>query len=63
MTVTVRDIRRLGWCMSGARAWFLQHGLDWRDFVRNGIAEEELLKVGDHYAVTIVEEVRRGRGQ
>lgn len=32
------DVKRAGYCMKGARAWFERHeGLDFNDFVRNGI--------------------------
>lgn len=31
-----------------ARHWFARVGLDWRDFVRNGIDVEALRRPGDH---------------
>jgi hypothetical protein len=61
MIVTTRDVftipgfsKRHGFCRGGARAWFRSHGLDWNDFVRNGIEEEKLLAVGDAFAIATV---------
>lgn len=47
MIVTIADFRRAGICPR-ARLWFERHGLDWRDFVRNGIDIEDLRATGDH---------------
>lgn len=32
-----------GYCMQGARAWFEQHGLDFRAFARTGLPASVLL--------------------
>lgn len=50
---------RPGLCHRGARAWFAQHALDWRDFKTNGIAAEDLLAVGDAFAFAVVEQVQQ----
>lgn len=55
MRITVADLRRSGVCPD-ARHWFARHGFDWRDFVRNGIEAEELLKTGDAIAARVVKE-------
>lgn len=47
MKITIDDFRRAGICPR-ARHWFARHGLDWRDFIRNGIALEALRNTGDH---------------
>lgn len=61
MIVTLRHVltipgytRRRGFCRSGARAWFAEHSLDWRAFVRHGIDAETLLATGDALAVATV---------
>ncbi|MHA3913839.1 thioredoxin domain-containing protein [Halovulum sp. GXIMD14793] len=45
--ITVKDFRACGVCPDAAN-WFRAVGLDWRDFVRNGIEAEELRATGDH---------------
>ena len=40
--VTHRHCRELGYCNRGLRAWFAREGLDWADFVKNGIAADIL---------------------
>jgi len=45
---------RGGYCRTGSRAWARSHGLDWSDFVRNGIEEEKLLAT-DAFGVALVE--------
>lgn len=45
---------RPGFCLSGTRAWFARHDLDFRAFVRQGIDEEALLATGDGIAIAMV---------
>lgn len=45
---------RAGFCVSGAKAWFTRHNLDWHTFMRDGLPEETLLAVGDAFAQAIV---------
>jgi hypothetical protein len=52
--ITIDDVRALGHCVAGTRDWFGRHGLDFRDFIRNGIAEEKFLAAGDAIAAEIV---------
>jgi arsenate reductase-like glutaredoxin family protein len=56
--VTISDVRAAGICASGARRWFEAYGLDFRDFVKNGIDAELLLATGDAYGIRVVEFVR-----
>ena len=60
--ITIDDVRQTGHCVAGARDWFNRHGLDFRDFIRNGIAEEDFLTSGDTIAVEIVKATRERRG-
>lgn len=69
MKVTVAHLRsvpgfnpRAGFCLRGARRWFGRHGLDWRAFVRNGIAPEELEATGDPMAQAVVDHARAVEG-
>lgn len=47
-----------GYCSRGARPWAQQHGIDWSDFVRNGIEAERLEAIGDAFALALVKWAR-----
>lgn len=49
-------------CSRGARKFFIRHGLDWSDFLKNGIPASKLEATGDYMALQVVE-VARGRQQ
>jgi hypothetical protein len=53
-TVIVGDLRRVGYCRRGARAWFRARGLDWSRFVTQGIAAEALEATGDALVAPVV---------
>jgi len=57
--VTIDHARRAGLCVSGARAWFDRHGLDFRAFLREGIPAQTLLATGDAMAAKAVEHAMR----
>ncbi len=42
------------YCAKGMRPWFASHGLDWSDFIKNGIPGEILLEIGDHFALHVL---------
>lgn len=48
-------------CSRGARQWFGRYGLDWSDFLKNGIDEEEVLSTGDAMGRLVVEVARGER--
>ena len=52
--------RRGGFCARGIRAWADRMGLDYADFVKNGIDEEVLLATNDPMALAVV---RQAHGQ
>jgi len=58
MIVTHSDLRALRYCNSGTRDFFKRHNLDWSDFVKNGVSEEQLINTGDAMAVQLVEFAR-----
>lgn len=68
MIVTVNDMHSVpfagkkGYCARVSRQWAAAHGLDWLDFVRNGIAAEKLLATGDPMALALVEHARKRHG-
>lgn len=51
---------RPGFCAKGIRRWFAARGLDYSDFLKNGIDEEHLLATGDPMATAVV---RQAHGQ
>lgn len=53
--ITMTDVRNAGHCPSGTRDWFVAHNLDFRDFLKNGIATEQFLAEGDALAQQVVE--------
>ncbi len=56
--VRMKHIRQASLCSDGARGFWARHGLDWTDFLRNGIDAEKLLATGDAQAAKVVEVAR-----
>jgi hypothetical protein len=54
---------RPGFCRGKSRAWAARNGLDWKDFVRNGIPAETLEATGDGMALALVEWARKCEAQ
>jgi hypothetical protein len=54
LTITIDDVRVAGHCARGAKTWFDDYGLDFRDFLINGIAATKFLATGDGLAERIV---------
>lgn len=54
MIVRVQHCQEMGYCMRRVRPWFATHGLDFVDFVNNGIDSEKLLATNDEFAKNIV---------
>lgn len=61
--IWIDDIRLSGHCVKGARSWFEQHNLDFRDFIKNGIPADQLIAAGDALAVRVVERTKARRAQ
>lgn len=59
--IYTRHIRQAKLCMGGTRTWWKDNGLDWNDFVKNGIPGEKLLATGDPLARRPVEAARAER--
>lgn len=54
LRITITDCRRVGFCASGIKRWFEGYGLDFRDFLKNGIDAEAFLATGDGQAEQVV---------
>lgn len=45
---------RQGYCVPGLKLWFAAKGLDWGDFVKNGIPAQKIIDTGDALAIEAV---------
>jgi hypothetical protein len=63
MIVTIKDLRWLGLCSGQCRKQFVEKGLSWDDFLKNGI-EESVLREHFHDNAIVIESLERlhGRG-
>lgn len=61
ITITSRELVRCGICFEGQKDWFEKHGLDIRDFVKNGILASKLTATGDGMALRAVKVARSRR--
>jgi hypothetical protein len=55
LIITMNDISRAGHCARGTKAFFRENELDFRDFLKNGIAASELAATGDARAFQVIE--------
>jgi hypothetical protein len=58
ITIRMSQLRKLQLCGKGSREFFQRHGLDWGDFLRNGVQSDVLEATGDAMAVQVVEACR-----
>lgn len=59
MIVTARQLAEMGFCASGQRDWCAEHGVDFREFVANGVDIEVMRATDDglvQRAVQMIEE-------
>lgn len=61
MIIRMRDIRAAKMCSRGTRDFFLRHGLDWGDFLKNGIEAQKLWDTEDPMARQVVDLARKNR--
>lgn len=61
--IRVADVVDAGYCLAGARTWFRLNGLDFKDFLRNGIPVSEIEHIDDGMARNVVarKEIKDGR--
>ena len=55
---TMKHIRACRMCSRGARAWFDRHGLDWTEFLKQGVPVEALEQTGDAMAIQVAAAAR-----
>ena len=60
--VRIDDVRRVALCSRGARRWFERYGLDFKDFLRNGLPASVIEATGDAFGKTVADGVRARSG-
>jgi hypothetical protein len=53
--ITMRDVRAANMCSGGARMFFKQHGLNWSQFVKEGLSASKFAETGDALGLKLVE--------
>ena len=61
MKIYMSDLRKAKMCARGSRAFFLRHGLDWQDFLANGIDISKIENIDDAMVQQVVKAVKDGR--
>lgn len=61
MIIYMQDMRNAKMCAKGVRAFFIKHGFDFQDFLKNGIDAQLLLSTNDTMARKVVEVAENGR--
>ena len=63
----IRHVRAARICHQGSRAWCQANGVEWADFLTNGIPAQRLLDTGDPIVYRVVQEAIKestdGQGQ
>ena len=63
MKIYMFDIRKANMCSRGTRAFFLEQGWDFKDFLINGLDAEKFIQTGDAMALQVVKVAQDGRKQ
>jgi len=58
MMVYIKDAVELGYCIKGLKEFCKRHDIDFKDFVKNGIEADIILKIEDAMAFKLVEYAR-----
>ena len=61
MIVYISDAVELGYCIKGLKEFCRRHNVDFKDFVKNGIEADIILKIEDAMAFKLVEYARNKR--
>lgn len=62
LIITMDDCIKAGHCPVGVRNWFRQQGLNFRNFMKNGIPARDMLATGDAQGKQVVERTVTRRG-
>lgn len=55
MIITIQDLRKAKMCNKGVRQFAKLHGLDWNNFIKNGIDEKEVAHIENAMAQRVIE--------
>ena len=55
MIIRPDDMAKVGYCAAGVRRWFIANGLDFRDFIKNGIDADVLIATGDALTQRVID--------
>lgn len=55
MIITTSHARDSGFCVSGIKKYFEQHGLDYRQFIKHGLDEETIASTNTEFSRRIIE--------
>ena len=58
LIITIKDVRKMGYCPRAVKQWIIKHGFSWQDFLKNGIEADLVESTGDAMAKSIVKVVR-----
>ena len=58
--ITVQDAAQAGYCVKGQREFMKTHGIDWRDYLKNGLAVDVAARLTPGQTAQILK-VRRSR--
>lgn len=59
--ISIQDVRRAGYCISGAREWCNLREISFRDLVRRGVPASDVENLGDPIVEHILK-VKRSEG-
>lgn len=59
MIILHRDMAALKFCNRGGREFFARYGLDWADFMQNGIDSSLLVDIDDDMMRQVIAEAAR----
>jgi len=57
--VTVQDARAVGYCRRGSHTFSEMYGLDWMDYLHNGIPASKLRSLNDALVNKVIEQARK----
>ncbi len=58
IVIRSNDMRRLNYCSRGVRQFFERSGLDYADFLRNGIPSDQLAATNNAMILKVIEAAR-----
>lgn len=61
--VTLKDVRDSKLCMSGARVWSASRGVDWMEFLNEGLSARRLEAMNDAFANRALRTARQRLGR